>query len=127
MDYGYNFLHGMKVSSQQGQRVVACGAIVLNIARMLPLPMSFISICESIVSSVSTISSKICVEVGLWCSCHASEDACSCSLACKERTCACLKYIKPLVTIAVGGVDIDVGLLVNLKRFLEENCIASLC
>ena len=45
----------------------------------------------------------------------------------KERTHACLKYIKALVTIVVGGVDIDVGLLVNLKRFLEENCIASLC
>jgi hypothetical protein len=45
----------------------------------------------------------------------------------KKQTCACLKYFEALVTISVGGVDIDVGLLVNLKRFLEENCIACLC
>lgn len=43
-----------------------------------------------------------------------------------ERTCACLKYVQDLVTIAMGGVNIDVCILVNLKRFIEENCIMGL-
>ena len=45
----------------------------------------------------------------------------------KEPTHAYHKYIEALVTIVVGGVNIDVGVLVYLKRFLEENCMACLC
>ena len=45
----------------------------------------------------------------------------------QERTHVCLKYIKALVTIVMGGVDVDVGLLVNLRRFIEDHCFAGLC
>lgn len=37
-----------------------------------------------------------------------------------------LKYFEALVTIVVGGVDIDI-MLVNLRRFIEEHCIVRLC
>lgn len=43
----------------------------------------------------------------------------------QERTRGCLKYFKSM-TNAVGGVDIDIRLIVNLRRFIEENCIAGL-
>lgn len=43
----------------------------------------------------------------------------------QERTRGCLKYFES-VTYAVGGVDIDIRLIVNLRRFIEENCIAGL-
>lgn len=38
-----------------------------------------------------------------------------------------MKCIEASITIAVGGVDIDVRLLVDLRKFIEENCIAGLC
>lgn len=44
-----------------------------------------------------------------------------------ERTHATLKYFASSVTIAVGGNGIDVTLLLNLRRFIEEHCIAGLC
>ena len=43
----------------------------------------------------------------------------------QEGTRGCLKYFES-VTNAVGGVDVDIRLLVNLRRFIEENCIAGL-
>lgn len=36
-------------------------------------------------------------------------------------------YIDVLVTMAMGGVDIDVRLLVYLRRFVKEDCIVGLC
>lgn len=45
----------------------------------------------------------------------------------QEQTRACSKYIKASATIVVGGMDVDVVLLVNLRRFIEEHYIASLC
>ena len=44
----------------------------------------------------------------------------------QERTCTCFKYFEAFVTIAMGGLDSDIGLLVNLRRFIEEECIADL-
>jgi hypothetical protein len=32
-----------------------------------------------------------------------------------------------VLVITVGGKDIDVSLLVNLRRFIEENCSVGLC
>lgn len=29
--------------------------------------------------------------------------------------------------IAMGGMDVDIGLLVNLTKFIEDECIARLC
>lgn len=41
-----------------------------------------------------------------------------------QRTHVALKYFEALITIVV---DIDIALLVNLRRFIEEHCIARLC
>lgn len=49
----------------------------------------------------------------------------ACSQA-EERLQAFLKYNEASVNIAVGSVHIDVR-LVNLKKFIEENCIVGLC
>lgn len=45
----------------------------------------------------------------------------------QERNHVCLKYIEASVMIAVGGMDVDIALLVKLKRIIEEQCIARLC
>lgn len=42
----------------------------------------------------------------------------------RECTRVALKYFEASITIAVGGVDIDIRLLVNMKWFIEEHCIA---
>ena len=44
----------------------------------------------------------------------------------QERTRAFLKYIEASVAIDVGGIHVDIVLLVNLRRFIEEHCIAGL-
>ena len=31
------------------------------------------------------------------------------------------------MTIVVGGMDIGIGLLVNLRKFIEEDCMVDLC
>ena len=31
------------------------------------------------------------------------------------------------MTIVVGGMDVDIVLLVNLRRFIKDRCIAGLC
>lgn len=33
------------------------------------------------------------------------------------------KYFEALVTIMVGGINIDVGPLVNLRKFVEDECM----
>lgn len=48
----------------------------------------------------------------------------------QEQTHACLDYIKASVTIccgSLGGMDVDIALLVKLKRFIKEQCIIGLC
>ena len=56
----------------------------------------------------------------------ASGDACSCSISKARRTCASLNNIEALVTIVVGGLDVDIAVLVKMKRFIEEQCIVGL-
>jgi hypothetical protein len=41
----------------------------------------------------------------------------------RKQTLACLKYIEASMTIAMGAVDIDVRLLENLRKFIEEDCM----
>jgi hypothetical protein len=38
-----------------------------------------------------------------------------------------LKYFEVFVTIVVAGIDIDITLLVKLRKFIEEECMAELC
>lgn len=45
----------------------------------------------------------------------------------QEQTHSSPKYFKASVTIAVGGMDVDVGFLVNLRRFIEEECMIGMC
>lgn len=45
----------------------------------------------------------------------------------KERTRASFKYCEVLMTKAVGGVDIDIRLLMNLEKFIKDHCIVGLC
>jgi hypothetical protein len=44
----------------------------------------------------------------------------------QERTCICLKYIEAQVAIVVGGMDVDIVLILVLKSYVEEQCIAML-
>ena len=37
------------------------------------------------------------------------------------------EYFEVSVAIAVGGTNIDIDLLVSLRRFIEEECIVGLC
>ena len=53
------------------------------------------------------------------------------ALACSQaeectRTCTCLKYFEASVAVAVGGVDVDIGLLGKLGKFIED-CIYRFC
>lgn len=45
----------------------------------------------------------------------------------QERTRTSSKKIEATMTIAMGGMDVDIALLVKLKWFIEEQCIAGLC
>lgn len=36
------------------------------------------------------------------------------------------QVVEASATNAVGGIDIDIRLLVNLRKFIEDNCIAAL-
>ena len=45
----------------------------------------------------------------------------------QERTRLSLEYFEPYVTIGVGGMDINIALLVMLRRFIKEECMAGLC
>ena len=38
-----------------------------------------------------------------------------------------LKCFEASVTIVVGGMDIDIGLFVNLRGFIKEECTVGLC
>ena len=58
--------------------------------------------------------------------CDASKDAAARAQA-QEHTCGCLKYFENFATIAVGDMGIDITLLLKLRRFIEEHCIAGLC
>ena len=52
------------------------------------------------------------------------------ALTCVEaqaRTRGSLKYFEASITIAMGGMDIDIALLVWLTRFIEQHCIAKSC
>ena len=42
----------------------------------------------------------------------------------QERSRACLKYFEVSVTIAVGGTDIDITLLENIRKIIGEEYIA---
>jgi len=42
----------------------------------------------------------------------------------QEGSHACVKYFDVSVTIVVGGKDIDITLLENIRKFIEEECIA---
>lgn len=37
------------------------------------------------------------------------------------------EYVEVLVTIVVGGSDIDIALLVKMRKFIEVECIVGLC
>lgn len=41
----------------------------------------------------------------------------------QERSHACVKYFEVSFTIAVGGTDIAMTLLENIRKFIEEECI----
>ena len=41
----------------------------------------------------------------------------------RERTLACLKHVEASMIIAMGAIDIDVRLLENLRKFIEEDCM----
>lgn len=46
-----------------------------------------------------------------------------CIFACsqmQERSCACLKYFQTPITIVVGGMDVDIRLLVILKKLILD-------
>lgn len=45
----------------------------------------------------------------------------------QEITRASLKYYEALVMIAVGGTDVRIRLPVNLRKFIEGQCIVGLC
>lgn len=45
----------------------------------------------------------------------------------QKRTRSSLKYFEAHVTIAVGGMDIDIGLLVKSRKFIMDECMAGLC
>lgn len=45
----------------------------------------------------------------------------------KSKPVHCVKYFKVSMTIAVDGIDIDIGLFVNLRKFIEEECMSGLC
>lgn len=54
------------------------------------------------------------------------------SIACahahaQECTHAVLKYVEASITIAIGGIDIDVTLLVKMRRFAKEYNFVGLC
>ena len=38
-----------------------------------------------------------------------------------------IKIFKIIMTITVGGVDINIKLLVNLRIFIEDHCFIGLC
>jgi hypothetical protein len=44
-----------------------------------------------------------------------------------ELTWFALKYFEASTAIVVGRKDVDIALLVNLRKFIEEECTASLC
>ena len=45
----------------------------------------------------------------------------------QARTRGSLKYLEASATNAMGGMDIDITLVVRLRRFIEEHCIANSC
>ena len=44
-----------------------------------------------------------------------------------ELTWFALKHFEAATAIGVGGKDVDIALLVNLRKFIEEECMACLC
>ena len=45
----------------------------------------------------------------------------------QKRNCSSLKYFEAPVTIAVGGMDIDIGFLMKLRKFIMDECMVGLC
>lgn len=45
----------------------------------------------------------------------------------QERTCACLMYSDAFMTITMGGMDVDIRLIIKLRMFIKEECIMALC
>lgn len=45
----------------------------------------------------------------------------------QEHTWEALKYFEASITIAVGGVDVDIKLLISLRMFIEDHCIVGFC
>ena len=43
------------------------------------------------------------------------------------RTRACFKYSEAFVTMVVGGMDMDIRVLIKLRKFMKEECIVVLC
>jgi hypothetical protein len=49
-----------------------------------------------------------------------------CQLQGQERTCSSFKYFEESLAIAVGGNDINIALLVKLRKFIKVECMAGL-
>lgn len=45
----------------------------------------------------------------------------------QQKTRVCLNYIEASLTIAMERMDVDIGLLVNLRRFIDKHSIVGLC
>ena len=45
----------------------------------------------------------------------------------QERTCSSFKYFEESVVTVVGGIDINIALLVKLRKFIKEEYMAGLC
>lgn len=45
----------------------------------------------------------------------------------QEGTRACFKYSEAFVTMAVGGTDMDIRVIIKLRKFMKEECIVVLC
>jgi hypothetical protein len=65
-----------------------------------------------------------CVPLNLW---HGSRMRALAHSQVQKLTRACLKYIEASGTIAVGGVDGDIALPMNLSHLIEDHCISQLC
>ena len=57
--------------------------------------------------------------------CHGSTHVCACAFT-RPRDFS-LKCFEVSVTIAVGGMKINVGLLFKLRKYIQEECMVGLC
>lgn len=57
--------------------------------------------------------------------CYGSEDASACALS-SARAKSFIKYFEASMTIAVGGMDIDIAFFVRLRKFIQKEYTAGL-